>query len=156
MASINYLQRIGKSSCIRCDFETDENTSFAEQDAAMMAHLAEKHPNWMTEGLTKEQQSRLAEKQLTPDQKRIAALEAQLAGKWISVKERLPQEIENGYRWVQVYDFDWETMYYASWNGEEWHPTCNREQGTITHWQPLPTAPHAGVSTGDAGTDKSA
>ena len=79
MASINYLQRIGKSSCIRCEFETNEKMSFAEQDAAMMAHLVEKHPDWMTEPLTRQQEQRLAEKRLTPDQRRIIELEQQLA-----------------------------------------------------------------------------
>ena len=80
MASINYhIQRIGKSSCIRCEFETNEKMSFAEQDAAMMAHLAEKHPDWMTEPLTRQQEQRLAKLHLTPDQRRIAELEQQLA-----------------------------------------------------------------------------
>lgn len=50
MARNNYMQRVGKSSCIRCDFETDEKMSFQEQDAAMLDHLTEKHPDWMTDG----------------------------------------------------------------------------------------------------------
>jgi hypothetical protein len=50
MGSVNYMQRVGHSSCIRCDFETSDDMPFEEQDAAMMAHLAEKHPNWMTDG----------------------------------------------------------------------------------------------------------
>ena len=80
MGSNNYyMQRIGQSSCIRCEFETNEKMSFAEQDAAMMAHLVEKHPDWMTEPLTRQQEQRLAEKRLTPDQRRIAELEQQLA-----------------------------------------------------------------------------
>ena len=52
MDSVNYMQRVGHSSCIRCDFETSDEMPFKEQDAAMMAHLAEKHPNWMTDGVT--------------------------------------------------------------------------------------------------------
>ena len=52
MGSVNYMQRVGHSSCIRCDFETSDEMSFEEQDAALMAHLAEKHPDWMTDGAT--------------------------------------------------------------------------------------------------------
>jgi hypothetical protein len=75
MASNNFMQRVGHSSCIRCDFETDDAMSFAEQDAAMMAHLADKHPNWEMEKLTPEQESRLAARYQDPRDKRIAALE---------------------------------------------------------------------------------
>jgi len=76
--SMNYMQRVGKSSCIRCDFETDESQSFAEQDAAMHAHLAEKHPNWMTEPLTAEQQKALNQRCMDPKDRRIRELEEQL------------------------------------------------------------------------------
>jgi hypothetical protein len=68
--AMNYMRRVGKSSCIRCEFETDEAQSFAEQDAALMAHLAEKHPNWMTEPLTAEQQKALVERCMDPKDKR--------------------------------------------------------------------------------------
>ena len=44
-------QRVGHSSCIRCDFTTTDEMSFDEQDAALMAHLTEKHPDWMTDGV---------------------------------------------------------------------------------------------------------
>jgi len=61
---------------------------------------------------------------------------------WISVSERMPQELENGYRWVRVWDEYWHTSYDASWDGEEWHPCSDREpQRRITHWQPLPSPP---------------
>lgn len=50
MGSMNYMQRVGHSSCIRCNFETDDEMSFQDQDAAMMVHLAENHPDWQTDG----------------------------------------------------------------------------------------------------------
>ena len=50
MGSMNYMQRVGHTSCLRCEFETSDDMSFQEQDAAMDAHLAEFHPNWMTDG----------------------------------------------------------------------------------------------------------
>lgn len=78
MANANFMMRVGKSSCIRCDFETDEAMSFTAQDAAMMEHLKVAHPKWMTEPLTPEQEARIAELNRTPDQRRIAELEAQL------------------------------------------------------------------------------
>jgi hypothetical protein len=49
-ATANFMIRVGHSSCLRCEFETDEEQSFEKQDAAMMAHLKEKHPEWMTDG----------------------------------------------------------------------------------------------------------
>jgi chromosome segregation ATPase len=79
MASNNFMQRVGHSSCIRCDFETDDAMSFVEQDAAMMAHLADKHPNWHTEKLTPEQERRLAARWQDPRDKRIEELEADVA-----------------------------------------------------------------------------
>lgn len=45
--------RVGNSSCSRCEFETDPALSFEDQDASMMKHLEEKHPNWMTEPLVR-------------------------------------------------------------------------------------------------------
>ena len=51
MSSANYMQRIGHSRCIRCEFETTYEMSFAEQDAALMAHLEEAHPNWMFDNI---------------------------------------------------------------------------------------------------------
>jgi hypothetical protein len=65
MATMNYMQRVGRSYCIRCDFETDEAQSFIEQDEAMSKHLAEKHPNWLTEPMTQAQVNRAAS-MLTP------------------------------------------------------------------------------------------
>ena len=50
MGQINFLQRVGHASCVRCDFETSDSMSFEEQDTAMNAHLTEKHPDWMTDG----------------------------------------------------------------------------------------------------------
>lgn len=50
MVNMNYMQRVGHSSCIRCNFETDDKMSFQEQDEAMRVHLAENHPDWMTDG----------------------------------------------------------------------------------------------------------
>ncbi len=49
MTTANYMQRMGFSRCVRCEFTTEGIVDFAEQDKAMMAHLSEKHPNWMTE-----------------------------------------------------------------------------------------------------------
>jgi hypothetical protein len=49
--SVNYMQRVGPDSCVRCDFVTDASKSFAEQDADMHKHLDEQHPGWMLDGL---------------------------------------------------------------------------------------------------------
>lgn len=51
MTTVNYRQRVGHASCVRCDYVTRDEMSFEEQDAAMMKHLEEKHPNWMLEPL---------------------------------------------------------------------------------------------------------
>lgn len=58
-SSVGYVQRVGVSSCIRCEFKTSAEMSFAEQDSAMMAHLAGKHPGWMTENLSLTSKSEL-------------------------------------------------------------------------------------------------
>ena len=79
MASANFMQRVGKSSCIRCEFETDESMSFEAQAAAMTAHLEEKHPNWLSEPLTAAQQARLDDLLKTLDQRRIEELEKEFA-----------------------------------------------------------------------------
>jgi hypothetical protein len=72
----------------------------------------------------------------------LAKAEALLErSEWRSVDQELPREVENGYRWVQVYDVEWETQYYASWDGEEWHPLFDRAIGRITHWKPLDAPP---------------
>lgn len=55
----NYLQRVGHSSCIRCDFETSGQMTFDEQDRAMMEHLAAEHPGWQTDGGKSIKQDRL-------------------------------------------------------------------------------------------------
>ena len=47
---VNYMQRVGHVRCIRCAFETSDDMTFDQQDAALMLHLAEKHPNWMFDG----------------------------------------------------------------------------------------------------------
>lgn len=44
------ILRVGFSRCIRCEFTTEGVDSFDAQDKAMDAHLAEKHPGWMTDG----------------------------------------------------------------------------------------------------------
>ena len=67
----NYAQRVGKSSCVRCDFDTDESMSFADQDEAMRAHLEEKHPGWQTDGGA----SILKRRMPVSDADQIAALE---------------------------------------------------------------------------------
>jgi hypothetical protein len=69
------IQRVGHVSCIRCDFETTDEMSFADQDAAMVAHLAEKHPDWMIDGGA----SILPERMPISDAERIKRLEAALA-----------------------------------------------------------------------------
>ena len=63
MDSMNYLQRVGNTRCIRCDFETDASKPFAEQDADLMEHLTAKHPNWMFDDLAREQAALAALKQ---------------------------------------------------------------------------------------------
>jgi len=88
MANVNYMQRVGKSSCIRCDFETDETQSFAAQDLAMSLHLNEAHPNWQIEALTPEQEVALAERCRNHKDKRIAELEAKMAAlDWTPITE---------------------------------------------------------------------
>ena len=67
----NYAQGVGKSSCVRCDFDTDESMSFADQDEAMRAHLEEKHPGWQTDGGA----SILKRRMPVSDADKIAALE---------------------------------------------------------------------------------
>jgi hypothetical protein len=47
---------------------------------AMIAPLAEKHPNWMTEPLTAEEQKALDERCVDPKEKRIAELDVPLKG----------------------------------------------------------------------------
>jgi hypothetical protein len=47
MKAVGYMQRVGHSRCVRCDFETRDDMSFEEQDAAMMIHLEKMHPDWM-------------------------------------------------------------------------------------------------------------
>ncbi len=65
MGHANYMQRMGHSSCIRCDFETSDDMTFEQQDAALHAHLELAHPDWMTTPLTSEQLKR-ANMVLTP------------------------------------------------------------------------------------------
>ena len=55
--SVNYMQRVGPDSCIRCDFVTNASKSFAEQDADMHKHLDEKHPGWLLDRVTSASQS---------------------------------------------------------------------------------------------------
>ena len=55
--SVNYMQRVGPDSCIRCDFVTDANKSFTEQDIDMHIHLDEKHPGWLLDGVNSVPQS---------------------------------------------------------------------------------------------------
>ncbi len=45
-----YMQRVGHSRCVRCDYETSDSMSFAEQDAAMHKHLDSEHPGWLLDG----------------------------------------------------------------------------------------------------------
>lgn len=63
------------------------------------------------------------------------------ATEWISVEEKLPEEIENGYRWVRVFDAEWNTQYDAYWNVDKWERVEDRAEGIITHWMPYPDAP---------------
>ena len=81
MIAMNYMRRIGHSSCIRCDFETSDDMSFAEQDKAIMDHLAEKHPDWMTDGGASILKHRLSESpadKVVRLEATIASLEARL------------------------------------------------------------------------------
>jgi hypothetical protein len=55
--SANYMQRVGPDSCIRCDFVTDANKSFTEQDIDMHIHLDENHPGWLLDGVKSAPQS---------------------------------------------------------------------------------------------------
>lgn len=66
MSANNYMQRMGPSSCVRCDFETSDETPFEEQDAAIHAHLEEEHPDWMTDGGASVLKHRLAGWQSSP------------------------------------------------------------------------------------------
>ena len=89
------LRRVGHSSCIRClDFETSDGMSFEEQDAALRAHLNEKHPGWQTDGGASILERRLPK----ADKDRIAELEEKLA----DAQERL----EKISRWCEAYPVD--------------------------------------------------
>jgi hypothetical protein len=84
MEQVNFLQRVGHASCIRCDFETSDRMSFEEQNAAMNAHLTEKHPDWMTDGGASIRKDRLpkpapTEAVVARMQGEIDALKAELA-----------------------------------------------------------------------------
>lgn len=48
---LNYMQRIGNSRCVRCDYQTSASDSFEKQDKDLMDHLAAVHPSWMLEGV---------------------------------------------------------------------------------------------------------
>ena len=50
MSGVGFLQRVGHCSCVRCEFETSDDMTFEEQDEALMKHLEEQHPGWMTDG----------------------------------------------------------------------------------------------------------
>lgn len=74
--------------------------------------------------------------------KRIKELEAKLAAKWISVKERLP---EYGKWCFVVGKFGIvQKVAYARDVGE-WRPACEDADSVpdsyVTHWQPLPPDP---------------
>ena len=87
--SCNFMQRVGASSCIRCDFKTDESQSFAEQDAEMMAHLTEVHPNWMFDKAH-------APVQKSPEQKLlVAAYDALRSYQYGNGSTELAEEIAN-------------------------------------------------------------
>ncbi len=69
------LQRIGHVSCVRCNYETLDSMTFEEQDIVMKEHLADKHPDWMTDGGA----SIISERLAKSDAERIADLERYLA-----------------------------------------------------------------------------
>ena len=48
--SVNYMQRVGPNSCIRCNYVTDASKSFFEQGADLHKHLDEEHPGWLLDG----------------------------------------------------------------------------------------------------------
>ena len=59
-------------------------------------------------------------------------------GEWVSVKDRLP-DIRVP---VLVY-MDYGKIDTCDWNGESWIQSVRRQHsnGSVTHWQPLPTPP---------------
>ena len=146
MAQANFMQRVGKSSCIRCEFETDETMSFADQDAALMAHLKVAHPRWMLEPLTPEQTARLAERQLTPDQRRIAELQSQLdALTWTEITpENLPKIGDELFAHHVFRVAQWDTVssvtnIHATWRVDDFL-NCG-----WTHFRPLNPPPPSGA-----------
>ena len=86
------LQQVEHSSCIRClDFETSDGMSFEEQDTALRAHLAEKHPDWQTDG-----GASILERRLPKSEKdRIVDLERQLADCAVILYERYAAQAQD-------------------------------------------------------------
>ncbi len=69
------LSAAGPLWCIWCSFKTDETKTCAEQAAAMVEHLNEKHP---TDPLTAEQKETLRIAAEDPKDRRIEELETRL------------------------------------------------------------------------------
>ena len=68
------------------------------------------------------------------------ALEALAAQpKWISVKDRLPKELEDVLTYVRNNEVSWLCVSYMC-DGVWWR-SCRKICGKVTHWMPLPSMP---------------
>ena len=68
------------------------------------------------------------------------ALEALAAQpKWISVNERLPEEIEDVLVYVRNNEVSWLCVSYMC--DGVWWSSCRKICGKVTHWMPLPSMP---------------
>lgn len=85
-----------------------------------------------------EQESRCADALLKDAITCIKRLESQVP-KWVSVKERLPEEYSNCIVWNGAY-----INVALYWGDGRWWPAGGYFVNDITHWMPLPEGPKEG------------